>query len=131
MAGKLVVTNLTNLLRTLAPSPPPLYAALSPGRRKLHESAYEKEVEDEIDIDVEVPLVEEILHKPEEYWEPDPETGVFVPASEQKAEEPAVTCTTEETVLDEKTFFRPMEDLEPPVPESFSGEIPPVDPFAE
>ncbi|KAJ0576117.1 putative Late embryogenesis abundant protein [Helianthus annuus] len=65
------------------------------------------------------------------YWEPDPDTGVFVPASEQKSEEPAVSCSTEETVLDEKAFFRPQEDLEAPPPESFRGEIPPVDPFAE
>ncbi|KAI3807936.1 hypothetical protein L1987_23874 [Smallanthus sonchifolius] len=100
-------------------------------RMKLHESAYEKELEDEVDVNVEVTPVEDVLHQPEEYWEPDPETGVFVPASEQSSDEPAVTCTTEETVLDEKAFFRPLEDLEAPPPESFTGEIPPVDPFAE
>ena len=63
----------------------------------MHESAYAKEVEDEVE-EVEVSTVGETADKPEEeYWEPDPETGVFVPAGEQKSEEPAVTCTTEET----------------------------------
>ncbi|CAI9302233.1 unnamed protein product [Lactuca saligna] len=124
MAGKLIISN---NLRTL--TPPSLCFSLSTFRRRLHESAYEKEVEDEVEC--EISAVGEITDKPEEYWEPDPETGVFVPASEQKSEEPAVTCTTEETVLDEKVFFRPQEDLEPPSSESFTGEIPPVDPFAE
>ncbi|KAF5799741.1 hypothetical protein HanXRQr2_Chr07g0308031 [Helianthus annuus] len=54
-----------------------------------------------------------------------------MPASEQNSEELAVSCGTEETVLDEKAFFRPQEDLEAPPPESFIGEIPAVDPFAE
>ncbi|KAI3680022.1 hypothetical protein L2E82_50759 [Cichorium intybus] len=40
--------------------------------RRLHESAYEKEVEDE--VEVEVSAVGEISSdKPEEYWEPDME----------------------------------------------------------
>lgn len=93
------------------------------GRRRLHESAYEKQVEYAVPVP---PRVED-----EQYWEPDPETGVFVPPDELKSEEQAVTCTTDETVLDEKTFFRPQEDLELPAAESFTGEIPPVDPFAE
>ncbi|MFS7935359.1 putative Late embryogenesis abundant protein [Helianthus anomalus] len=119
MAAKLVINKHLRSLTTARSS-------FSSARRKLHESAYEKEVEDE------VPPVEEMLHQPvEEYWEPDPDTGVFVPASEQNSEEPAVSCSTEETVLDEKVFFRPQEDLEAPPPESFTGEIPPVDPFAE
>ncbi|MFS7912702.1 putative Late embryogenesis abundant protein [Helianthus anomalus] len=80
--------------------------------RRLHESAYEKEVEDEVPPHA-------------------PDTGVFVPASEQNSEEPAVSCGTEEMALDEKAFFRPQEDLEAPPPESFIGEIPLVDPFAE
>ncbi|XP_076906521.1 late embryogenesis abundant protein At5g17165-like [Bidens hawaiensis] len=120
MASKLVKTH---HLRTLTTS-----RTVSICRRKLHESVYEKEVEEEVEA---TPPVEDILHEPEEYWEPDPDTGVFVPASEQNSEEPAVTCTTEETVLDEKAFFRPQEDLEPPPTESFTGEIPPVDPFAD
>ncbi|KAI7726107.1 hypothetical protein M8C21_021579 [Ambrosia artemisiifolia] len=117
MASKLVFNN---HLRTIATAHPSFISALSTVRQKLDESAaYEKEVEEEVDINVEVPdQVEEILHEPEEYWVPDPETGVFVPAD---AEEPAVSCTTEETVLDDKAFFRPQEDLEPPPPESFSG----------
>ncbi|KAM0021107.1 putative Late embryogenesis abundant protein [Helianthus debilis subsp. tardiflorus] len=125
MAAKLVINK---HLRSLTTAPSSFCSA----RRRLHESAYEKEVEDEVDVNVEVPPVEEMLHQPgEEYWEPDPDTGVFVPASEQNSEEPAVSCSTEETVLDEKVFFRPQEDLEAPPPESFTGEIPPVDPFAE
>ncbi|KAI3762346.1 hypothetical protein L1987_52774 [Smallanthus sonchifolius] len=127
MAAKLIVTN---HLRTLTASPNSFCSAFSNYRMKLHESAYEKEVEDEVDVNVEVTPVEDVLHQPEEYRELDPETGVFVPVSEQSSDEPAVTCTTEETVLDEKAFFCPLEDLETP-PESFTGEIPPVDPFAE
>ncbi|XP_076920995.1 late embryogenesis abundant protein At5g17165-like [Bidens hawaiensis] len=120
MASKLVVNH---HLRTLTTS-----RTASICRRKLHDSLYEMEVEEEVEAS---PPVEDILHEPEEYWEPDPDTGVFLPASEQNSEEPAVTCATEDTVLDEKAFFRPLEDLEPPPPESFTGEIPPVDPFAD
>nr|GEW61528.1 hypothetical protein [Tanacetum cinerariifolium] len=141
MALKLVVKN---HLWALSSSSSTLGPAFATCRQKLHESAYEKAVEDldegdlesayekevEDEVDLEVSPVEEMTHKPEEYWEPDPDTGVFIPAGEQNSEDPAVTCTTEETILDEKVFIRPQEDIEPPLPESFTGEIPPVDPFA-
>nr|XP_043618255.1 late embryogenesis abundant protein At5g17165-like [Erigeron canadensis] len=128
--SKLIMIRNNHHLRTLTTTRPTSFSSTcSAYRRKVHESAnYEKEVEEEV---VESFPIEDISHKPEEYWEPDPKTGVFVPAAEQNLEEPAVTCTTEETVLDEKAFIRPDEDLEPPVVESFTGEIPPVDPFAD
>ncbi|KAJ9546190.1 hypothetical protein OSB04_025897 [Centaurea solstitialis] len=117
MAGKHII----NHLKAATPSPPLCFSSFSTCRRRLHESAYEKQVEYEVPVSAE----------DEQYWEPDPETGVFVPPDELKSDEPPVTCTMEETVLDEKAFFRPSEDLELPVAESFTGEIPPVDPFAE
>ncbi|XP_024969482.1 late embryogenesis abundant protein At5g17165-like [Cynara cardunculus var. scolymus] len=119
MAGKHII----NHLQAATPSPSLCFSSFSTFRRRLHESAYEKQVDYEVRVP---PRVED-----QQYWEPDPETGVFVPHDELKSEEAAVTCTTEETVLDEKAFFRPVEDLEAPAAESFTGEIPPVDPFAE
>ncbi|XP_071732152.1 uncharacterized protein [Rutidosis leptorrhynchoides] len=124
MASKLIINK---YLVTPTPPSTSLCSTFTAGRRKLHESAYEKEVEDVVELEDQVE-VEEISHKPEEYWEPDPDSGVFVPSNEENAIE---TCTTEETVLDEHAFYRQKEDIEAPLPESFTGVIPPVDPFAE
>ncbi|PWA96654.1 hypothetical protein CTI12_AA038450 [Artemisia annua] len=74
---------------------------------------------------------EEMTHSPEEYREPDPDTRVFIPAGEQNSEDPAVTCTNEEIISDEKVFNRRQDDVELPQPESFMDEITHVDPFAD
>ncbi|KAI3756991.1 hypothetical protein L6452_04524 [Arctium lappa] len=119
MAGKHII----NHLQAATPSPSLGFSSFSTCCRRLHESAYEKQVEYEVRVRSPV--------EDQQYWEPDPETGVFVPPDELKSEEPVVMSTTEETVLDEKAIFRPLEELELPAAESFTGEVPPVDPFAE
>ncbi|KAD4584244.1 hypothetical protein R6Q59_036913 [Mikania micrantha] len=54
--------------------------------------------------------------EPEKYWAPDPKTGVFGPTDDQNpggasGSEPAAR---DGSVLEEKTFFRPLENLEKP-----------------
>ncbi|KAI3783883.1 hypothetical protein L1987_42972 [Smallanthus sonchifolius] len=83
-------------------------------RRALHVS-YDKN----IDYQVRPSLVPEeavTRTEPEKYWAPHPKTGVFGPAGEQNlggasGSEPSATGGS---VLEEKTFFRPLENLEKP-----------------
>ena len=51
----------------------------------------------------------------EKYWAPDPQTGVFGPPGEQNppaGERGFHTLATEDSVLEQKAFFRPLEDLD-------------------
>ncbi|CAH8358683.1 unnamed protein product [Eruca vesicaria subsp. sativa] len=83
--------------------------------RNGHTSAYDKNVEEELQSS----KVPDELIKPEvdsdKYWSPHPQTGVFGPSSSSN------TDTTEEnrssqddSVMDEKAWFRPtsLEDLD-------------------
>ncbi|XP_076904513.1 late embryogenesis abundant protein At5g17165-like [Bidens hawaiensis] len=80
-------------------------------RRGLHAS-YDKNIDDQVRPTL-VPEEAVTRNEPEKYWAPHPKTGVFGPADEQKpgGSEPAANAGS---VLDEKTFFRPLENLEKP-----------------
>ncbi|XP_052198936.1 late embryogenesis abundant protein At5g17165 [Diospyros lotus] len=97
-----------------------------PFRRAVHASVYDKNVDDQVRPTV----VPDDLIQPEsdKYWAPDPKTGVFGPAAEHKPssagiKEPAgrhsvVNGVGSDSVLEQKTFFRPLEDLEKPTEDS-------------
>ncbi|KAF5810093.1 putative Late embryogenesis abundant protein [Helianthus annuus] len=82
-------------------------------RRGLHVS-YDKNIDDQVRPSV-VPEEAVTRTEPEKYWAPHPKTGVFGPADEQKpgGSEPAAK---DGSVLEEKTFFRPLENLDKPTP---------------
>lgn len=81
----------------------------------MHQSVYDKNVEDQVRPSL---IPEEAITRaePEKYWAPHPKTGVFGPADEKtlggvSRSEPAAA---DGSVLEEKTFFRPLENLEKP-----------------
>lgn len=82
--------------------------------RSVHSSAYDKNPEEQVNSTV----VSDDLNppKPEQYWAPDPKTGVFGPASDQNSagKYGFQASASEESVLEQKTFFRPLEDLDKP-----------------
>lgn len=87
-------------------------------RRPVHNSVYDKNPEDHA-----VPTVvpdEVIQPHSDEYWAPHPKTGVFGPAT-QLGFHSSPTHTTadpqQDSVLEQKAFFRPLEDLEKPPPQ--------------
>ncbi|GFP94295.1 hypothetical protein PHJA_001574100 [Phtheirospermum japonicum] len=84
--------------------------------RSVHTSVYDKNP-DEIAHSTVVPD-HVIPPQTEEYWAPHPKTGVFGPAtdaSQGPGQDSGVqTSTGAESVLEEKAFFRPQEDLEKP-----------------
>lgn len=51
--------------------------------------------------------------EPEKYWAPHPKTGIFVPVDEQKSDG-SEREIMDGSVLEEKTFFRPLENLDKP-----------------
>ncbi|KAL6581618.1 hypothetical protein OROMI_007541 [Orobanche minor] len=85
--------------------------------RAVHISVYDKDPEEHV-----LPTVvpdNVIPPNPEQYWAPHPQTGVFGPASNHKpssgGEIGSRTKAREDSVLEQKAFFRPLEDLEKPV----------------
>ncbi|KAL0321663.1 UNVERIFIED_CONTAM: Late embryogenesis abundant protein [Sesamum calycinum] len=81
--------------------------------RSVHVSAYEKNPEDNINPTVVPDHV--IPPQTEEYWAPHPQTGVFGPASDDKGVNANANGSGRaESVLEEKAFFRPLEDLDKP-----------------
>ncbi|KAI3705846.1 hypothetical protein L1987_76090 [Smallanthus sonchifolius] len=83
-------------------------------RRALH--AYDKNIDYQVRPSL-VPDEAVTRTEPEKYWAPHPKTGVFGPAIEQNlgsasGSEPSATGGS---VLEEKTFFRPLENLEKPI----------------
>ncbi|KAL8233055.1 hypothetical protein R6Q57_002833 [Mikania cordata] len=83
-------------------------------RRELHVS-YDKNIDDQLHPSL---VSEETVTRtePEKYWAPHPKTGVFGPADKQNpsgasGSEPAAR---DGSVMEEKTFFRPLENLEKP-----------------
>lgn len=85
----------------------------------MQTSVYDKNPEEHVqDSFVPDELIEA---QSEKYWAPHPQTGVFGPASTDTAggergfhSSPA-TAATAESILEQKTFFRPLEDLEKPM----------------
>ncbi|XAR71548.1 hypothetical protein NMG60_11017879 [Bertholletia excelsa] len=84
-------------------------------RRAVHASAYDKNVDEQLRPTV---VPDHIIGpQPDKYWAPHPQTGVFGP---DKAHNPAVGAGFrpanggEDSVLDQKAFFRSSEGLEKP-----------------
>ncbi|KAK4433204.1 Late embryogenesis abundant protein [Sesamum alatum] len=80
--------------------------------RSVHVSAYDKNPEDNINPTVVPDHV--IPPQVEEYWAPHPKTGVFGPATDDKPGVHASASASPDSVLEEKAFFRPLEDLDKP-----------------
>ncbi|XP_071732151.1 late embryogenesis abundant protein At5g17165-like [Rutidosis leptorrhynchoides] len=81
-------------------------------RRAVHVSVYDKNVDEQVrpTLVPEEPLTRAVS---ETDWIPHPKTGVFGPADGQKlaVSEPKATIGS---VLEEKAFYRPLENLEKP-----------------
>ena len=77
-------------------------------RRAVHASVYDKNLEESVLVPDEV-----IKAKSDKYWTPHPHTGVFGPATDHHIGIRAVTASVD-SVLEQKAFFRPLEDLEKP-----------------
>ncbi|KAK3042782.1 hypothetical protein RJ639_001055 [Escallonia herrerae] len=94
-------------------------AALSQ-RRSVHVSVYDKNPDEHVRPAV---VPDELVEpKSDKYWAPHPQTGVFGPASEDN-QAMGGECAfhtsaspAEDSVLEQKAFFRPLEDLEKPQP---------------
>ncbi|CAA0813095.1 Unknown protein [Striga hermonthica] len=82
--------------------------------RSIHNSTYDKNVDENTHSTV----VPDHLMPPqvEEYWAPHPKTGVFGPSSDDKQSLGLDSggYPSAESVLEQKAFFRPLEDLEKP-----------------
>ncbi|MCD7454117.1 hypothetical protein HAX54_023535 [Datura stramonium] len=107
--GKRVVNQISYAsARTSANSP-----SLS-GSRGVQTSVYDKNPEDHVRDSV---LPDEVIQAhSDKYWAPHPQTGVFGPATTDTAGgEPATAATAAESILEQKTFFRPLEDLDKPM----------------
>ncbi|GAB2264975.1 hypothetical protein Dimus_000046 [Dionaea muscipula] len=91
-------------------------------RRSVHTSVYDKNLDDHV-TPSNVPD-DVIQPQSDKYWAPNPYTGVFGPDSEQtsaagrvrgfRSSSPVGTNGGGESVLEQKAFIRPLEDLEKP-----------------
>ncbi|KAL7147225.1 hypothetical protein ABFS83_06G093800 [Erythranthe nasuta] len=88
--------------------------------RGVHVSVYDKNVEEHVHAGV----VPDDLIRPEseKYWSPHPQTGVFGPAADHKLTTVSGgdhrglhMSAGSDSVLEQKAFFRPLEDLDKPV----------------
>lgn len=81
----------------------------------MHVSVYDKNIDDQVRPTL-VPDEAITRTEPEKYWAPHPKTGVFGPADEAGggSSEPGATNASSDSVLEEKAFFRPQENLEKP-----------------
>ncbi|KAL0452338.1 UNVERIFIED_CONTAM: Late embryogenesis abundant protein [Sesamum latifolium] len=86
-------------------------------RRGVHVSVYDKNPEEHVRPTV-VPD-DVIPPQPDQYWAPHPQTGVFGPATDHKpssgGDRGLHVSASAESVLEQKAFFRPLEDLDKPV----------------
>ncbi|PSS32915.1 Alanine--tRNA ligase [Actinidia chinensis var. chinensis] len=88
-------------------------------RRAVHVSVYDKNVDDQVRPTVVPDHV--IQLGSDKYWSPHPQTGVFGPATEHSPDaggERGFHLSAngrEDSVLEQKAFFRPLEDLEKPI----------------
>ncbi|KAF8651800.1 hypothetical protein HU200_063321 [Digitaria exilis] len=91
-------------------------AAASP-RRAVHASAYDKNLEDQVRPAFVPDDVIGGVANPDKYWGPHPKTGVFGPAAvDVVAGAPDAAANAASSVLDQKVWFRPLEDVEKPPP---------------
>ncbi|KAH6771006.1 hypothetical protein C2S52_015809 [Perilla frutescens var. hirtella] len=100
--GKRFVAQIRSLDSVAIPS-------LSIRKKSVHVSAYDKNPEEQFRADDVIPR-----RQAEHYWCPHPQTGVFGPAKDHK---PAALGGLRLTAacLDQKPFFRPLEDLDKPL----------------
>ncbi|KAK3141628.1 hypothetical protein QOZ80_4BG0336290 [Eleusine coracana subsp. coracana] len=92
--------------------------AASP-RRAVHASAYDKNVEDQVRPAVVPDDVIGAAGNPDKYWGPHPKTGVFGPAAvdaKLAAAAAPEAGVNGGSVLDQKVWYRPLEDVEKPPP---------------
>ncbi|KAG5602610.1 hypothetical protein H5410_033980 [Solanum commersonii] len=80
--------------------------------RAVHASVYDKNLEESVQPFV-VPD-EVIKAKSDKYWTPHPHTGVFGPATDHHHISIRPASASVDSVLEQKAFFRPLEDLEKP-----------------
>ncbi|GAA0141333.1 hypothetical protein LIER_35374 [Lithospermum erythrorhizon] len=81
-------------------------------RRSVHVSVYDKNWEDHVHSYV---VPDEVIQlQSEKYWSPHPQTGVFGPATNHQAIGFHSVPDSSESVLGQKTFFRPLENLDKP-----------------
>ncbi|PUZ48713.1 hypothetical protein GQ55_7G268500 [Panicum hallii var. hallii] len=88
-------------------------------RRAVHASAYDKNLEDQVRPAFVPDDVIGGAANPDKYWGPHPKTGVFGPAAvdaQLAAGAPDAAANGPGTVLDQKVWFRPLEDVEKPPP---------------
>ncbi|RLM66424.1 uncharacterized protein C2845_PM16G18740 [Panicum miliaceum] len=93
--------------------------AEGPARRAVHASAYDKNLEDQVRPAFVPDDVIGGAANPDKYWAPHPKTGVFGPAAvdaQLAAGAPDAAANGPGTVLDQKVWFRPLEDVEKPPP---------------
>ncbi|KAL6843787.1 hypothetical protein ACP4OV_026358 [Aristida adscensionis] len=108
IAGSFVTRVLAGKV-TAAPSP----------RRAVHASAYDKNVEEQVRPAVVPDDVIGGAGNPDKYWGPHPKTGVFGPAAVDAtlaaaAPDAAGANAPAGSVLDQKVWYRPLEDVEKP-----------------
>ncbi|GJN01854.1 hypothetical protein PR202_ga19155 [Eleusine coracana subsp. coracana] len=92
--------------------------AASP-RRAVHASAYDKNVEDQVRPAVVPDDVIGGAGNPDKYWGPHPKTGVFGPAAvdgKLAAAAAPEAGVNGGSVLDQKVWYRPLEDVDKPPP---------------
>ncbi|KAK9732493.1 hypothetical protein RND81_04G003700 [Saponaria officinalis] len=90
-------------------------------RRSVHASVYDKNIDDHVRPAV---VPDDIIQpQSDKYWAPNPHTGVFGPAAEQNSGSggecgyhTSAGNGGSESVLEQKAFFRPQEDLDKPEP---------------
>lgn len=81
-------------------------------------SVYEKNPDDKIRGTV---VPDDVIEQnSEKFWGPHPQTGVFGPSADHK---PTAAKGGEDSIMEQKAFFRPLEDLEKP---SEDSERPPM-----
>ncbi|KAJ4950708.1 hypothetical protein NE237_027540 [Protea cynaroides] len=88
-------------------------------RRGVHVSAYDREFDDQVRPSVVPDYV--IEHGSDKYWGPHPQTGVFGPSTEHiratgKLGFHSPPANGGTSVLEQKAWFRPQEDIEKPQP---------------
>ncbi|KAM0874804.1 hypothetical protein ACQ4PT_037202 [Festuca glaucescens] len=90
-------------------------------RRAVHASAYDKNLDDQVRPAF---VPDDVIggpNSPDKYWGPHPTTGVFgPPALDGKlvagGAPPTAAATGSGSVLDQKVWYRPLEDVEKPPP---------------
>ncbi|GAB2227551.1 hypothetical protein Droror1_Dr00009374 [Drosera rotundifolia] len=99
-------------------TPSALHSAAAPFR-SAHNLVYEKNLDEHVTPSA---VPDDVIRpQSDKYWAPNPQTGVFGPASEHTGGERGFLSTSPgsadgggDSVLEQKTFFRPLEDLDKP-----------------